>query len=211
MPYMLGMQLKGDAQAMAKLAESADSIFGKVSGALESERMEKLARFYGIPRALDEAHDGSDAALLSSMANPVASQLQEFIRNHPPANMEALRDLYAQATERALQKALSKIETSEDADPMGVAAKNLRRMAEILETRLDIARSQKDLDQFQREMAAQQGLSPDNPAAQAAQQLPGSAAPPTMESTLPEPVPPIEAPSPPEGLAPPPPPPPGAQ
>lgn len=206
MPYMIGMQLKGDAQAMAKLAESADSIFGKVAGALESERMEKLARFY-IPHVSEEERGGSDVALLSSMANPVAGQLQEFIRNHPPANMEALRDLYAQATERALQKALSKIETSDDADPMGVAAKNLRRMAEILETRLDIARSQKDLDQFQREMATQQGLSPDNPAAQAAQQLPGSAAPPTMESTLPKPVPPVEAPSPPEGLAPPPPPP----
>lgn len=207
MPYMLGMQLKGDAQAMAKLAESADSIFGKVAGALESERMEKLARFYGTPFSSDEEHGGSDVALLSSTANPVAGQLQEFIRNHPPANMEALRDLYAQATERALQKALSKIETSDDADPMGVAAKNLRRMAEILATRLDIARSQKDLDQFQREMATQQGLSPDNPASQAAQQLPGSAAPPTMESTLPKPVPPVEAPSPPEGLAPPPPPP----
>lgn len=193
MPALLSLAMKGEAFGTAELAKTASTIFGKVAGAMESERLEKLALYLRAPRPFREG-EGDDVAFLAG--GPLAMNLGDYLRDHPPANIDALRDLYAQATERALQKFLSRMETSEDADPMGLALKNLQRMADILHTRLDIMRAQKELAEFQQDMANQQGLSQENPAAAAAQQLPGPVGLPAPGGASPAPpeAPPAEAP-----------------
>lgn len=190
MPALLRMAAKNEARGMEELAKTAATVFGKVAGAMETERLEKLARYF-TPLS-EEGEGGEEVAFLTR--GPVIMNIGDYMRDHPPANMDALRDLYSQATERALQKFLAKMETSEDADPMGLALKNLHRMSNILRERLDIMRSQKDLADFQQDMAEKQGLSPTNPAAQAAQQLPGPVGLPAPEEG-PPPAPPESPPA----------------
>jgi uncharacterized protein YneF (UPF0154 family) len=202
MPALLSMAARGDARGMEELAKTAGTFFGKVAGAMEAERLEKVARFFGPMKSLRNEPEGDEVAFLAG--GPVSMNIGDYLRDHPPTNMDALRDLYAQATERALQKFLAKMETSEDADPMGLALKNLQRMSDILNTRLDIMRAQKELSEFQQDMAEKQGLSQTNPAAAAAQQLPGPVGLPAPEGAppggaappeVPPESPPAEAPS----------------
>jgi hypothetical protein len=202
MSHMLAMLLEGEAEALRKTAATEPSIFGRVAGALGSEGLMKQAMFFR-PRPLNISSEQASEPFLSG-DSPIVGHLRDFMRDHPPENMQALRDLYAQATERALQVALSKMETGEDADPMGLALKNLRRMADLLETRLDTLRAQREIRQFQQELAMSQGLSPTNPALQATQNLPAAVSPPmAAEPAGAGPPAPPPAPVPPQGTEPP--------
>lgn len=202
MPHMTGMLLQGEAEALMKLAENDSSILGRVAGTLGAESLEKQARFFGSARPM-RGDSGTGDSILSE-GNPVVDAMRDFLRDHPPANMAALIELYSQATERALQAAITKMETSEDADPMGLALKNLQRMADILETRLDTLRAQREIQTFQQDLAAQQGLSQTNPALQANTELPAAVSP--QAGAAPEVSAPEKVPSPPAGTAPPAPP-----
>lgn len=199
MSHITSLLAQSDADALKKLAGSSETIFGKVAGAMAAESLEKVARFGRIRAGLLNEHAPSDEVAFLLGDNPLVFALQDYVRDHPPANMEALRDLYSQAVERSLQTFLSKTETGDDADPMALALKNLNRMAQMLETRLDMARAQKELETFQQEAAIQQGLSPENPALAATAQLPpapgGPEGPPAPgpesapEATTPPPAP----------------------
>lgn len=205
MPHMTGMLIQGEAEALLKIAANDASLLGRVAGALGAESLEKQAMFHmGGPRsAFSRGSGGMDEHILSD-SNPVVDAMRSFLRDHPPANMPALTELYAQATERALQMAITKMETSEDADPMGLALKNLQRMADLLGTRLETLRAQREIQMFQQDLAAQQGLSQTNPALQANQELPAAVSP--QAAQAPEAPATGAAPSPPAGTAPPAPP-----
>lgn len=190
MAHLMGLMQKHAAEDMAEAALSSSTILGKVASALHVDTLEKRAFFMRAPRM--KIGGGESVVDFLTGSSPFMNALERYINDHPPLNMDAMRDLYGQATEKALQSFVSKIETGDDADPMGLALKNLHRMADILGTRLEIMKAQKEIAEYQKEVATQQGLSEENPAAAAAQQLPAPAAPPPMEA----PAPPEPAPAP---------------
>lgn len=177
MSHLLAMIDRNQAEDLRKVAESSDSFAVRVTAEALADNLEK--------RALDLSSLNGG---LKVPDNPLLGSLADYMKQHPPANIDALRDLLGQVLERDLQRALATIETSDEADPMGAAVKNVRRMAEILKARVDIAKYQKELQQYQNEMASQMGMAP-NAAVQAAPMaMPGAA-----------PVPPPGAPVPPPG------------
>ena len=157
MHHMARILLDQESQKIAGELAGSDSFLVKTAAALISESLEKVA-----------FEDN-----MTIPDNPVLGAVRSYLQDHPPANMDSLKEMLAQILEQDLQSALAKGGTG----PIEMEASRLRSMADVMRSRLSLMRYARELKQFQTEMAKEMQLSQDSPAAEGAMQLPAGVSP----------------------------------
>lgn len=157
MHHMARILLDQESQKIAGAVTDSDSFLVKTAAALISESLEKVA--------MDDNMTIPD--------NPVLGAVRSYLNDHPPANMDSLKEMLAQILEQDLQGALAKGGTG----PIEMEAGRLRAMANVMRSRVDLMRYARELKQFQTEMAKEMQLAEGSPAAEGAMQLPAKVSP----------------------------------